>query len=187
MTNFVSAQSEPMPTTSHTKTAESNWDTVYRSQMPRIYNFLRYRLRDEMVAQDLTAVTFEKAWRNRASYAPQSAAFNTWLFTIARNTATDYLRTQKETLPLLDSAVSPAPSPEETASRRQDLDLLQQILADLPQREQEIIALKYGAELSTRQIAKQMGISAVNVRIILFRTIRKLRPQLQRELGHLEK
>ncbi len=177
MTNFVSAQSEPLTTSSRTETAD--WETVYRSQMPRIYNFLRYRLRDEMVAQDLTAVTFEKAWRNRASYQPNSAAFNTWLFTIARNTATDYLRTQKETLPLLDSAVSPAPSPEETASHQQELAALQRILTDLPEREQEIIALKYGAELSHRQIAKQMGLSAVNVRIILFRTIRKLRPQLQ--------
>jgi RNA polymerase sigma-70 factor (ECF subfamily) len=179
MTNFVSAQSKPIAA-SGTETAEPDWESVYRSQMPRIYNFLRYRLQDEEAAQDLTAVTFEKAWRSRASYQPEAAAFNTWLFTIAQNSATDYLRGRQETLPLLDSAVSPGPSPEESASHHQELAALRLILADLPAREQELIALKYGAELSNRQIARQMGLSAVNVRIILFRTIRKLRPQLEK-------
>jgi RNA polymerase sigma-70 factor (ECF subfamily) len=178
MTTFVTAQRESITTTSRTETAD--WESVYRSQMPRIYNFLRYRLQDEQLAQDLTAITFEKAWRQRASYQPETAAFNTWLFTIARNTATDHLRGQQEELPLLDSAVSTAPSPEETVSQRQDLAALQRILADLPEREQELIALRYGAELSYRQIGRQMGLSAVNVRIILFRTIRKLRPQLEK-------
>jgi RNA polymerase sigma-70 factor (ECF subfamily) len=178
MTNALSAQNKPItPTKTRTETAE--WETLYRAQMPRIYNFLRYRLRDEIAAEDLTATTFEKAWRHRRSYNPGEAAFTTWLFTIARNAAIDYLRTQKEELPLKETAPSHAPSPEETASKRQELTALQQIVAGLPDREQEILALKYGAELSTRQIAKQTGLSTVNVRIILFRTLRKLRPQLQ--------
>jgi RNA polymerase sigma-70 factor (ECF subfamily) len=147
--------------------------------MPRIYNFLRYRLRDEAAAEDLTAVTFEKAWRHRNSYQPEESAFSTWLFTIARNTATDYLRVKKEELPLKETAVSNNPSPEEMVSKGQDLVVLQQIVAELPEREQEILALKYGAELTNRQIARQMGLSSVNVRIILYRTIRKLRPQLE--------
>ncbi|MFZ0547540.1 MAG: sigma-70 family RNA polymerase sigma factor [Candidatus Promineifilaceae bacterium] len=178
MSDFISAQTEPIPTLS-SRAKKVDWEAVYRTEMPRIYNFLRYRLRDEMVAEDLTAVTFEKAWRYRNRYEPESSAFSTWLFTIARNTATDYLRGKKEHLPLLESAVSNAPSPEETVTRQQDLALLHRILSELPEREQEIIALKYGAELTNRQIARQMGLSAVNVRIILFRTIRKLRPHLE--------
>jgi RNA polymerase sigma-70 factor (ECF subfamily) len=179
MANFISAQSEPISALSN-KAETADWETVYRTQMPRVYNFLRYRLQDEMLAQDLTAVTFEKAWRHRASYQPQTAAFNTWLFTIARNTATDYLRVNKDELPLLDTAVSDDPSPEEIVNHQQNLAVLRRILADLPQREQELIALKYGAELSNRQIAKQMGLSSVNVRIILYRTIRKIRPYLEK-------
>ena len=78
-----------------------------------------------------------------------------------------------------ETAVSNNPSPEEMVSKGQDLVVLQQIVAELPEREQEILALKYGAELTNRQIARQMGLSSVNVRIILYRTIRKLRPQLE--------
>lgn len=178
MSNFASAKTEPIPTVS-TAVEKVDWENVYRTQMPRIYNFLRYRLRDEMVTEDLTAVTFEKAWRHRSSYKPESAAFTTWLFTIARNTATDFLRVQKDELPLKETAVSNHLTPEETVSKREDLAALQEIVAGLPDREQEILALKYGAELSNRQIAKQMKLSSVNVRIILFRTIRKLRPHLE--------
>jgi RNA polymerase sigma-70 factor (ECF subfamily) len=159
-----------------TRSKKMDWETVYRTQMPRIYNFLRYRLHDEVAAEDLTAVTFEKAWRYRHSYRPHESAFATWLFTIARNSATDYLRRQQEHEPLLETAVSTAPTPEERISQQQDLAFLQQLLAELPDREQEILALKYGAELSNKDIARQMGLTAVNVGIILYRTLRKLRP-----------
>lgn len=164
MTNIISARHKQVAT-ADSRGETADWETLDRAQMPRIYNFLRYRLRDEATAEDLTATTFEKAWRHRGSYKPDEAAFTTWLFTIARNAAIDYLRTQKEEVPLLETAVSYTPSPEETITKQQDLAALQQLLTTLPDREQEIIALKYGAELSTRQIAKQMGISAVNVRV----------------------
>ena len=42
-----------------------NFESVYQTELPRIYNFFRYRLGDDQVAEDLTAETFEKAWRHR--------------------------------------------------------------------------------------------------------------------------
>ena len=105
MSDSMTAKREhltPLPTRSKT----IDWEVVYRTEMPRIYNFLRYRLHDELVAEDLTAVTFEKAWRYRHTYQPNESAFTTWLFTIARNSATDYLRRQQEHQPLPESAVS---------------------------------------------------------------------------------
>ena len=179
MNDSVAAKSEQIIDPSY-QTKVVDWETIYRSQMPRIYNFLRYRLHDETVAEDLTAVTFEKAWRYKHTYQPHQAAFTTWLFTIARNSATDYLRRQRTDEPLLETAVAPIPTPEESISKQQDLALLRQLVASLPDREQEILALKYGAGLSNREIARQMGLTAVNVGIILYRTLRKLRPQLEK-------
>jgi RNA polymerase sigma factor (sigma-70 family) len=175
MSDSMTAQRERI-TSLATRSKKVDWEAVYATEMPRIYNFLRYRLHDELAAEDLTAVTFEKAWRYRHTYRSNKSAFATWLFTIARNTATDYLRQQQEQVPLSETAVSPAPSAEETISQQQDLALLRQLVAELPDREQEILALKYGAELTNRQIGRQMGLTAVNVGIILYRTIRKLRP-----------
>lgn len=183
MSDSVAARNESVIRKSN-HSQKMDWESVYHTQMPRVYNFLRYRLHDEGAAEDLTAVTFEKAWRHRHTYQPHQAAFNTWLFTIARNSATDYLRRQQEHEPLSDTAISPLPTPEETISHQQDLTSLHRLVAELPDREQEILALKYGAELSNRDIARQMGLTAVNVGIILYRTLRKLRPLLG---AHLEK
>jgi Sigma-70 region 2 len=49
-----------------------DWERVYRSELPRVYNFMRYMVRDHEVAEDLTAATFERAWRKRARYTDQA-------------------------------------------------------------------------------------------------------------------
>ena len=69
-----------------------DWDEIYWEQMPRIYNFFRYRLGDEELCKDLTSITFTKAWRARHQYKHDLGAFEAWLFTIARNVANDHLR-----------------------------------------------------------------------------------------------
>ena len=48
--------------------AEPDWDQVYAEQLPRVLNFFRYRLGDTADVEDLTARTFEKAWRARHRY-----------------------------------------------------------------------------------------------------------------------
>jgi len=153
------------------------WEQLYQQEMPRIYNFFRYRFQDDQMAEDLTAVTFEKAWRRRLSYKKDKAAFTTWLFTIAKNVAIDHLRQQKEQIEMGDYFSANDPSPEEILQQKEHLAKLKQLLDKLPEREQEIIALKYGAALNNREIARITTLSAANIGIILFRTVRKLRHQ----------
>jgi RNA polymerase sigma-70 factor, ECF subfamily len=69
---------------------ETDFERLYRAELPGIYNFFRYRVGDGPLAEDLTADTFEKAWRNRNRYRYDLAAFSTWLFTIARRVAQDH-------------------------------------------------------------------------------------------------
>ena len=90
-------------------TAEPDWEQVYAEQLPRVLNFFRYRLGDTADAEDLTARTFEKAWRARHQYRRDVAGFATWLLTIARNVAIDHLRARQYHEPL--DRASPGPSP----------------------------------------------------------------------------
>jgi RNA polymerase sigma factor (sigma-70 family) len=64
----------------------------YAELLPRVYNYFRYRLGNEADAEDLTSITFEKAWSARHRYRRDLAAFTTWLLTIARNVAIDHHR-----------------------------------------------------------------------------------------------
>ena len=45
-----------------------DWEAIYADQLPKVYNFFRYRVNDDALAQDMTATTFEKAWRARDHY-----------------------------------------------------------------------------------------------------------------------
>ncbi len=79
---------------------EADFERLYRVELPRIYNYFRYRVGDGQLAEDLTSETFEKAWRNRDRYRRDRAAFSTWLFTIARRVGQDHYRKHHAEIPL---------------------------------------------------------------------------------------
>ncbi len=159
---------------------EMDWEVAYREYLPRVYNFFRYRVGDQSFAEDLTADVFEKAWRGRARFRRDLGAFSTWLFTIVRNTATDHFRRNgRDTrLEAVGELQDPA-SLEDTAQREHDFARLNSLLSQLPERERELIALKYGAELTNREIAQLMHLSESNVGTILHRTVEKLRIEME--------
>lgn len=157
-------------------TAEPDWDAVYAEQLPRVYNFFRYRLGDRPDVEDLTAQTFEKAWRARHRYRRDIASFTTWLLTIARNVAVDHFRSRRPHAPLDEAAgVATRETPEDAAAARSDADRLVSLMVRLPDRERELLALKYGAGMNNREIAKLTGLSESNVGTIVHRTVQALR------------
>jgi RNA polymerase sigma-70 factor (ECF subfamily) len=156
--------------------AEVDWDGVYAEHLPRVHSFFRYRVGPGPEAEDLTARTFEKAWVARDRYRRDLGAFGPWLMTIARRVAIDHLRARKVHLPLEEAmAVEAGPTPESLAERGSDAARLAARLAELPERERELVSLKYGAEMTNRAIARLMGLTESNVGTILHRTVEKLR------------
>lgn len=163
-------------------TREADWDALYADQLPRVYNFFRFRVGNDTQAEDLTSLTFEKAWGARHRYRRDLAAFSTWLMTIARNVAVDHHRRRREHLPLAAAAqVADASDPLADVEARQAFARLRRLIEGLPERDQELIALKYGAELEHRAIARHLGLSETNVGSILHRAVGKLRDGFERE------
>lgn len=162
------------------KPAAPDWEAVYAEQLPRVFNFFRYRVEDGPTAEDLTATTFERAWRGRGQYREDVAGFSTWLFAIARNVATDYFRAsaKRDETPLDENlAADEVTSPAQAISQKDDFARLGRLLAALPQRERELLAFKYGARLTNRAIAGITGLSESNVGTIINRTVNKLREE----------
>lgn len=159
--------------------AEPDWDAVYAEQLPRVYNFFRYRCGAAADVEDLTARTFEKAWRARHRYRHDLSAFGTWLLSIARNVAIDDFRARRPHVPLdaASTVVDGAPSPEASAIHGSDAQRLAALLEELPERERELLSLKYGAGITNRAIARATGLSESNVGTILHRAIQTLRQQ----------
>jgi RNA polymerase sigma-70 factor, ECF subfamily len=156
--------------------ADADWRALYVDQVPRVYNFFRYRIGNSVEAEDLTSTTFEKAWRARHRYRRDLAAFSTWLMTIARNVATDHLRTAKRHAGLeAGMNVGGGSIPEDEISRDSDLARLLVLVEGLPDRDKELLALKFGANLTNRAIAQLTALSESNVGTILHRLTGQLR------------
>ena len=157
--------------------AEPDWEEVYAEQLPRVLNFFRYRLGDTADAEDLTARTFEKAWRARHGYRRDLAGFATWLLSIARNVAIDHLRARQwhEPLDLAAEVPSSDHTPEQQAVQQSEAQRLGALLATLPARQRELIAMKYGADMTNRAIARATGLSESNVGTTLHRAVEALR------------
>lgn len=162
----------------------ARWERVYRDLYPRVYNFFRYRLGDNQLAEDLTAETFTRAWCSRYRYQQRKGQFATWLYGIARHVATDHLRQRSES-PLPEADLLPADwrtGPEATLEQQEDMRRLEVLLESLSSCERELIALKYGAGLTNHEIATMTGLTTSNVGTILHRTVKRLRAQWELDI-----
>jgi len=153
----------------------------YRLFFPRVFAYVYGRVHNVHLTEDLVADVFERALLKVDSLR-NDEAFSTWLFTIARNVIISHGRKRyRETAVDPDVLKEIAPSSASVEGEillREELSTVARLLRDFPQREQDIVSLKFDAELTNGQIAEIMGLGEPNVRVILFRTLRKLREQM---------
>lgn len=173
-------ESESKPGTGRdNRSAAEAFAELYEQYLSRVFRYISYRVGDVHLAEDLTSDVFVKALKSFSRYRSDRASFSTWLLSIARHAVIDHYRvsSRRQTIPLEEIPEMPSESVslEEEVTKRQELQRLQVCLAGLHQQEQEIISLKFGAELTNRQIAKMVGLSESNVGTKLYRAVRKLR------------
>lgn len=144
---------------------------VYDDHVWRVYGFISYRLRDREVAEDLTQLTFERALRAWSRFDPNRSSETTWLLAIARNLLIDHYRSDRSALnqPLDELSTPTIPGPEERFS---GAPRVIEALTHLKDREREILALRFGGDLSGEEIATVLGLSLANVQQIMSRSLK---------------
>lgn len=145
-----------------------------------MYGFFAYRLNSRDDAEDLTQQCFERALRAWDRFDPRRAALSTWLFAIARNLLIDHYRAHASdsgNIPLEDVHPSALPSVDGAGPGLEPE--LAHALAALADRDRELLALRYGADLTGREIAELTGLSLANVQQIISRSLRRLRTALE--------
>jgi RNA polymerase sigma-70 factor (ECF subfamily) len=157
---------------------------LYHDYFPKVFAYVYGRVQDKEVSLDIVSDVFEKAYMKVQSLRSRES-FGSWLFTIARNEVSSHWRKEKPAARAAQEAAiekelhSQPKSPEETLLHKERLAFLSGLVKQLPKREQEIIALKFDAELTNREIASVLSTSEVNVRVTIFRALRKLRERMQ--------
>jgi RNA polymerase sigma-70 factor (ECF subfamily) len=154
---------------------------LYQAHTYAVFNYCLFRVNDRDIAEDLTADAFERAWRARRRYNPDRGAFNTWLFSIVRHVVADWQRRQarRPLLQLKTGQPSGAPSPELQVETGQEQERLRRLVHGLGPLEQELIALKFGAGLTNREISPLLGKSESAVGSALHRLMKKLRTDME--------
>jgi RNA polymerase sigma factor (sigma-70 family) len=145
----------------------------------RVYAYVAYRVGDGPDAEDITSDTFERALRYRQSYDAARGSALGWLIGIARRRISSGA---PSTVPLAEHSEPAAPGDlEEDVVRRMTLSAA---VAELEDRDRELIALRYGADLSARQIAAILELRTNAVEVALHRALARLRERLERENVH---
>jgi len=164
--------------------SQQEFAAAYDDHVWDVYGFFGYRVRSREQAEDLTQLTFERALKAWNRFDPARASVKTWLLAIARNILIDHYRSdrsgQERQLPeddrplgARDERVEPdecglGPAPELAAA-----------LEELGERDREVIALRFGGDMSGAQIAEAMDLTLANVQQILSRSLRLLRSALE--------
>jgi RNA polymerase sigma factor (sigma-70 family) len=158
---------------------ERDFASVYEAEVWTVFGFFSYRLRDKMQCQDLTQATFERALRAWPRFDPARAEPRTWLLAIARNLLIDSFRrsARLEFRPELPDEVS-VDEGFLTGGVEPDLERALAVLSD---RERDVIALRFGGDMTSGEIAAVLTLSVANVHQILSRALRKLRTELESE------
>lgn len=158
--------------------AQQEFARVYDEHVWRVYGFVSYRVPDQATAEDLTQATFERALRAWSRFDPRRASAHAWLLAIARNLLIDHYRRDRsgQLYPLAEQALPTVAGPEEGISVSPELAAA---LDQLTERDREVLALRFGGDLTGPEIAELLGLSLANVQQITSRSLRKLRGLLE--------
>jgi RNA polymerase sigma factor (sigma-70 family) len=142
----------------------------------RVYSYAAYRLGDGPDAEDATSQTFERALRYRQAYDPRSGNPQAWLLGIARRVVDDLLARGDTAFPA--DVTGELAGETDLAGEAIERLALRDALARLSQHERDLLALRYGADLTARDIAAVTGVKTNAVEVALHRALIKLRERM---------
>ena len=141
----------------------------------RVYAYVAYRVGDGPDAEDVTSATIERALRYRDRFDSRRGDAAAWLIGIARRCIAEHYGEQPVPVETIPEANAPGELATDSATR---LDL-RQAVSLLGARDRELIALRYGADLTARQIGEVLEVKTNAVEVALHRALETLREALE--------
>jgi RNA polymerase sigma-70 factor (ECF subfamily) len=141
-----------------------------------LFNYFLKLTGNRPVSEDLVQEVFTRILKYRTTYRGEDK-YSVWMYKIARNAHIDFLRRQKETVPLEDQfeeAQSADLIPEERVERQQEAVLISRALKRLSPKKQEIILLSRFQNLKYREIAELMECPVGTVKGMVHRAVQEL-------------
>jgi RNA polymerase sigma factor (sigma-70 family) len=157
------------------------FDRLFDDHAEALFAFLVYRTGNRSVAEDLLGDTFERVLRTRHRFDPRRGSEKQWIYTIALNLVRDHARRHTVESRAMERIASGAPHAAEDSrldaiATREELHAALDTLGD---NEREAIALRFGSDLTVRDVARVLGEKENAVEGRIYRGLQKLRSQLE--------
>ncbi len=154
---------------------------LYDKYFDQIYRYVARRVNDQESAQDLVSQTFMDAFEHLKDYEWRGFPFSSWLYKIAHNNVLKWYRLQGKVTVDLEAIpeIKDSFDQKEEAIRNEETGEIRKAMAQLDPEEQEIIRLKYFEDVSNIEIAEIIGLSANNIGVRIYRTLKKLKQLIQ--------
>lgn len=159
------------------------WTQIYQSHYPKIYAYLRYRLRDINLAEDIAGDVFLRAVEGIRSYKYRGSSLLAWLYRIAHNRMVDHFR-HKDRLniqPLTDEVIAESSTAQNTMEGPLVREELNSALTNITEDQRQVVLLKFFGGLNNAEVAQIIGKSEGAVKGLQHRALASLRRILEVE------
>ena len=157
--------------------------TLYDRYAPLIYAYVYRRIHDAQTAEDLTSEVFVRMLAAIRDDKVWHTSFRAWLYRIAHNLVVDHYRKQPPTpaLALDERLVADEDDPESAVAERLSHRHLLSAISRLTPDQQQVLALRFGEQLTAREVGEVMGKSVSAVEALQHRGLAALRRSLQKD------
>lgn len=154
---------------------------VFDRYFPEVFRYVRYRLRDEALAEDIASEVFVRLLEAVKAQRGPGRNLHGWLLATANHMATDQLRRRyRRPMEELDDALPAGlPALHEQVEQGEQSQVLQQALAFLTGEQQHVLSLRFGNGYSLEETAAVMKKNVNTVKQLQFRAL----AALQRRIG----
>ena len=160
---------------------------LYRVHVDVIYRYVWARVRDDSLAEDLTAQVFLKALEGLPSYKPSGKPFVAWLYRIAYARIVDHWRKleRRVEVPLEETLPSGEPRPEDLLQFEADWVMAMELLSQLTDDQQDVMILRFIGEMSLADVAQTVGKTVGATKALQYRALATLARLLEEKKGSI--
>lgn len=158
---------------------------LYDRYAPLVFSYLYRRVQDAQTAEDLTGDVFLSVLEAIQADNFWRTSFRAWLYRIAGNKVVDFYREQNkvQTVQVENQPTTEGKSPDTALMEKQSRSALQDAISDLPTSQQEVLILRFGQRLKTREVAEILGKSVGAVEAMQNRALNALRKNLETQVS----
>lgn len=155
---------------------------LYKHYFPRLYRYCKANIYKDELAADICQEAFLKAWKALPSFTlKEGGTFQAFIYRIARNLIIDLSRKKKEFSLAFYENIETDDDLIGKIERTENIDKVKRMLSKLPEKERQILLLRYFEEMSHKETAKVIGIREGALRVRTTRLLKKLKEMIQND------